>query len=337
MRTFVCICLMLACLLLTGCAAEPPRADRELWAMDTLIGLTAYGPNADQALDQGVALLNELDALLSVTNPDSAVSHVNQAAGEPVAVPAEAAALIARVGTLSAQTGGALDITLFPLVRAYGFISGEHRAPDEAQRAELLRLVDWSAVEVDGDTVRLEPGMAIDLGAVAKGYASQRLTELLADQGVASAIVSLGGNVQALGARPDGSPWRVAVRDPLDADGVVGVVSVADTAVVTSGGYQRYFELDGVRYHHILDPATGLPADSGLLSATVVCADGTTADGLSTALFVLGKQRALELWRAQGGFEAILVGQDKVVTVTAGLASSFTASDAAGYTLEIAS
>ncbi len=329
--------LSIICLLLTGCAADPPRADREIWAMDTIIELTAYGPAADRALDQGAALLYELDALLSVTNPDSAVSRINQSAGEPVAVPHEAAALVARAGALSADTAGALDITLYPLVQAYGFISEEHHVPSREQRAELLRLADWTAVTVSGDTVQLAPGMAIDLGAVAKGYASQRLIELLSAQGVASAIVSLGGNVQTLGSRPDGSPWRVAVRDPLDVDGMVGVVSVTDTAVVTSGGYQRYFEQDGVRYHHILDPSTGLPANSGLLSATVVCADGTTADGLSTALFVLGKERALELWRTRGDFEAILVGEDRVVTVTAGLASSFTSADsAAGYTLEIA-
>ena len=145
--------------------------------------------------------------------------------------------------------------------------------------------------------------------------------------GVESAIVSLGGNVQTLGLKPDGSNWNVAVEDPNDPGAYLGVLSVGQTAVITSGSYQRYFEQDGKVYHHILDPHTGYPADSGLKSVTIVCTSGVTADCLSTALFVLGKDAALNYWRTYGGFEMILVTTDDQVVCTGGLKNSFTLSD----------
>ena len=169
----------------------------------------------------------------------------------------------------------------------------------------------------------LPDGVEIDLGSVAKGYTGDVLAGLLKAYGVESALLDLGGNIQTIGVKPDGTPWRIGVQDP-EGDGYIGVVSVSGKAVVTSGGYERYFERDGARYWHIIDPATGTPARSGLASVTVVGDAGVVCDALSTALFVMGLDGALEHWREYRDFEAVLIADDGSVTVTAGLEDSFT-------------
>ena len=157
---------------------------------------------------------------------------------------------------------------------------------------------------------------------------------LLAREGIASAIVELGGNVQALGAKPDGSPWRVALQAPEG--GYAGVLEIVDKAVVTSGGYQRYFEQDGEIYWHIIDPAQGRPARSGLQSVTIVADEGTLCDGLSTALFVMGREEALDFWRTRNDFECVLISEDNTVAITEGLEESFSLyGDWEGRALEI--
>ena len=159
---------------------------------------------------------------------------------------------------------------------------------------------------------------------MAKGYASDKLAELLKKKGVKSAWLSLGGNVCAIGTKPDGSPWRIAVQNPADENDYVGVVEISDACAVTSGGYQRYFEENGKKYHHIIDPATGKPAESGLTSVTIICKDGTKADALSTALYVMGLDDALAYWKTQDDFEVIFVTEAGEVVATEGLKDSFT-------------
>jgi thiamine biosynthesis lipoprotein len=178
--------------------------------------------------------------------------------------------------------------------------------------------------------------MAIDLGAIAKGYTADKVSALLAEYGVTSALVSLGGNITAIGTKPGGPSWRVAVRNPDDPESYLCILSISDQTVSTSGGYERYFEQDGVVYHHILDPLTGSPARSGLKSVSVVSSSGTVADALSTALFVLGEDAALTLWRACDDFDAVLVREDGTVLVTEGLESRFEfEGERHGYTCEI--
>ena len=167
--------------------------------------------------------------------------------------------------------------------------------------------------------------MKIDLGGIAKGYTSARIRDIFKKNGIESGLVNLGGNVQALGTKTDGNNWRVAVQSPDDTEDYLGVLSIRDKAVITSGGYERYFEQDGVTYHHIIDPKTGYPAESGLSSVTIVSDDGTLADGLSTALFIMGKDKAESFWRAHSDkFEAVLVTDDGTIYVTEGLKGSFT-------------
>jgi len=225
---------------------------------------------------------------------------------------------------------------MYPVVRAWGFTTSDYRIPGEDELTGLLEHVDYTALTVDGDAATLPAGMEMDLGAVAKGYAGEMAADLLRERGVESALLNMGGNVQTVGAKPDGSSWRIGIQDPNQpTGGYLGVLLLKDQAAVTSGGYERYFEQDGVRYWHIMDPHTGAPARSGLTSVTIVGDKGGLCDGLSTSLFVLGLDGALDYWHTYGGFEAILVDENKDVWLTGGLKDSFTLQDGLGYTLHI--
>lgn len=298
--------LTLTLLLLAGCAApaapaaEPCRY--ELAAMDTFMTLTVYGlpdGEAQAVLQRAAARIRQLEELLSVTSEDSEIYKAYHAGGEAVSLSADTRELLSEALALCRDTDGALDVTIYPVVRAWGFTTGDYRVPEEAELAALLEKVDDTQARLDGD----------------------RLMELFREAGAASAIVELGGNVQALGARPDGSPWRVAVQAPEG--GYAGALEIADKAVITSGGYQRYFEQDGVTYCHIIDPATGRPARTGLASVTVVADRGVRGDGLSTALFVMGRERAEAYWREHPGFDFILLGEDGTAAITEGLEDCF--------------
>ena len=319
-RRAAALCALL--LALSGCAPAQPL-ERTFFAMDTVMTLRLYQGGDETLLDAAQGRVEELEGLWSVTRETSEVYALNRTGSAELSP--ETADLLGAALDLCGRTGGALDISTYPVLRAWGFTTGEYAVPSGEDLSALLPLVDYTRVELDGDAVLLPPGMEIDLGSVAKGYAGGQLSRLLRENGVTSALLDLGGNIQAVGAKPDGSPWRVAVRDPAG-EGTVGVVEVTDQAVVTSGGYERYFEEDGVRYWHILDPETGKPARNGLASVTVVGESGALCDGLSTALFVMGLDGALDHWRQYRDFEAVFVLEDGSVTITAGLESSFTLS-----------
>lgn len=323
--------LLFTLLLLPGCAGgqsvptvgpEAEKHTRTVLAMDTVMELSVYGQEGSAALDGGEEVILALEKLLSVTDPDSEIYGANHSGGEGTTISDDTAALLEQALSLCGETGGALDVTIYPVVSAWGFTNGNYRVPEEEELSALLERVDYRKITLDGDQLTVPEGMALDLGAVAKGYAGDRIMECFRDEGVTSAIVSLGGNVQALGTKPDGSLWQVAVQDPTGS-GYAGVLSVADKAVVTSGGYQRYFEQNGRVYWHIIDPADGCPAENGLVSVTIVADSGVLADGLSTALFVMGAEGAAEYWRACGGFDFVLIGGDGAVTITEGIEDSF--------------
>ena len=317
-----------AALLLSGCSAQSTPVSRQFFAMDTIMTLEASGKEAEDALDQAVDSIYRLEALWDVTDENSEIWDLNHSGGAWVELSPETVELLNGALELCALTGGALDLTAYPAVRAWGFTTGEYRVPTPAELEELLPRIDYTKLELDAaGRARLPEGMELDLGSVAKGYAGQMLADQLREAGVVSALLQLGGNIQTVGARADGSPWRVAVQDPSsDGQAALGVVEVTDRAVVTSGGYQRYFEEDGVRYWHIMDPDTAAPARSGLASVTVIGADGMVCDALSTALFVLGAENAMAFWREnpQLEVELVLVGEDGTVWITPGLEDSFT-------------
>ena len=340
-RHFFSIALFFS-LILSGCTAAggtPDPAVKQFFAMDTLMRLEAYGPQGEAAVQAAQTELERLEELLSRTRADSQVSRLNACAGDGSWVPLapEVAALLEEACTLSGLLPGCFDVTIAPVMDAWGFAGAEFQVPGAEVLAERLALVDWQKLQIDAaqSAARLErAGMAVDLGAAAKGFAAGRAAQAIQDAGVSSALLDLGGNITVLGDGPNGPSWRVAVKDPNDTSTYLGVVSMRDQTASTSGGYERYFEADGVRYHHIIDPETGYPAEAGLVSVTVISENPLLADILSTALFVAGRDAALEFWRSRTGFELVLCGQDGVVTVTEGLDFQFEG-ERNGYTCEI--
>ena len=320
MRRLSLLCIVLL-LLLTGCSVSEP-CRRELMAMDTFMTLSVYAqsPAAGEALlEEAAGEIRRLEGLLSVTDPGSEIYQVNH--GGAVSLSEPVRELLEKALELCRETGGALDVTVYPAVRAWGFTTGEYRVPEEAELSALVERVGYGRVALDGDRLALPEGVELDLGSVGKGWTGDRLTALFREAGVSSAIMELGGNVQALGTKPDGAPWRVAVQAP--GGGYAGVLEIADKAVVTSGGYQRYFEQDGETYIHIIDPATGRPARTGLASVTIVADSGLRGDGLSTALFVMGREKAEAFWRRNPEFDFILLGEDGTAAITEGLEECF--------------
>lgn len=301
------------------------EASRDIFAMDTYMSVTAFGENADAVVDAAQAEIERLDAMLSTGNGDSEIAKLNVSGTAELSV--DAGYLVERALELYTETDGAFDIAIYPVMEAWGFPTQNYQVPSEDVLQERLTLADASKVSYDADSREIsfgEAGMEIDLGGIAKGYTSARIMDIFRSYGITSGLVNLGGNVQVLGTKTDGSKWRVAVQSPDDERDYLGVLSVSDKAVITSGGYERYFEQDGIIYHHIIDPKTGYPAENGLKSVTIVSADGTLADGLSTSLFIMGEEKAAEFWRMHSDeFDAILLTDDGTIYVTEGIADDF--------------
>ena len=332
MRKRIIPLLLLFSLLLGGCAPSTAERSVTFFAMDTYMTLRIYDGD-DDVLNDAEEVVTDMERRISVTDAESEIAHLNRT-GKARLSP-ETGSLLKRALALCEETAGALDITVYPLVRAWGFTTPEQHVPDEETIRSLLPAVGYTGVTLDDDTASLPEGAAIDLGAVAKGYLGDRLAQLLRMRGVSSGLLDLGGNIHAIGKKPDGSPWHIAVRAP-QGDGNVGVVDVENEAVVTSGGYERCFTgEDGTVYWHILDPATGSPARSGVISATVVGPEGARCDALATALFVLGADRAAAFWRQHKDFEMILLTEDGELLITPQLAERFTPNEDAGYRLQV--
>jgi len=296
-------------------------ASRTFFAMDTVMAVSV--PDAGEALLSACEdEARRLEALFSVTQPDSEIARLNT--DGTVRLSGETETVLTCALEVADLTGGALDVTLYPVVRAWGFTTGDYRVPDDGELSALMERVGWEQVVIVDGAARVPQGVMVDLGAVAKGYASDRLAALLREGGVSSALIDLGGNIYCVGAKQNGRPWRIGIRDPKETADYVGALSVTDRAVVTSGSYERYFTAeDGTVYGHIFDPATGRPAASGILSVTVVGECGLLCDALSTALYVMGVDRACALLGARADVDAILVGDDGALWVTEGLRGAF--------------
>lgn len=316
----ICAVSLLLALLLCGCAHAAP-VEREIFAMDTVMTVRVWGDETD--VSAAIAEINRLDASLSVTNEDSEVFALNRDGEAEFGM--DAFDLLIKAIAVSRRTDGAFDPTVYPLVEAWGFTKDTQAVPSQEEIDAALTLVGYERLEGRTDVTYLSFDGKLDFGGIAKGYAAQKVVDLLQSRGVETAFLSLGGNVQTLGSKPDGSRWVVGIADPNEPSQAIACLRFdGSLALVTSGGYQRYFEENGVRYHHILDPKTGYPADSDLVSVTVLSSDGALADGLSTALFVMGMEKATALWRESDDFEAVFITQDGAIFSTEGAASMLT-------------
>lgn len=317
----------------TGTSASSTGDDavtRELFAMDTYMSLTAYGSHADQAVHDAIQEIKDLDAMLTTGDDTSEIGKIN--ANGSGTLSEDGKELMKRSLELYESTDGTFDISIYPVMELWGFPTKDYRVPSDQEIKKALELVNASKIRFDENTGEVSfdmSGMKIDFGGIAKGYTSAKVMDLFRQEGVTSGLVNLGGNVQALGTKPDGSDWRIGIRGPGESDAdeedYVGILSTHDKAVITSGGYERYFEKDGKRYHHIIDPSTGYPAESGIVSSTIVSSDGTLADGLSTTLFIMGPDKAAEYWRKHADeFDFVLMKEDGSLLVSEGLEQNFT-------------
>ena len=328
--------LFLFLITLCGCAnsAESSSEDikeysRDIFAMDTYMYLKAYGEHADTALGYSSEQILSLEELFSVTSEKSDIWEINHSDGEPVSVSDDTIAVLNKTIEIGVKTNGALDVTIYPLLTEWGFTTDTQQVPTDDIIADKLKLIDYTKISVKGNTVQLPDNMQIDFGALAKGYTSDCVTEILKENGVKSALVNLGGNVHTVGTKPDGTLWKVGVQNPFSPSEQVCILEIADKAVITSGNYERFFtDENGRKYWHILDSADGFPADNGLVSVTIVGENGLLCDALSTALFVLGTDKAIDYWRNSADFEMILITDDEKIIYSEGLSDfiNFTAS-----------
>lgn len=323
----LCALLLGSCLFLGGCVPLPkeePSFSHQIFAMDTIMTLTAYGEEAEDAVMAAIEEINRLDRLLSTNLEQSEIYQLNETKSGTLSE--ESLSLLASSADLYESTGGLFDIAIYPIVSAWGFTTQSYQVPTQETIDALLPHCDPTQIQLEGNQVTLpDDQMKIDFGGIAKGFTSARVMEILEEHGISSAIVTLGGNVQALHKKPDGTPWQVAVQYLDQSDDFAITLQLDNEAAITSGGYQRFFESDGKTYHHIIDPRTGYPADSGLLSVTIVSEDGTLADGLSTSLFIMGLEEATAYWRSHSDqFDAVFITNDGSVLVTEGLEGRYT-------------
>jgi len=327
-RILIFCAVVLIMLILASCLnrIEPSRME---FALGTVCSITLYDKGNAAIYRDIFSRLREIESRMSVNLPDTDVARINAAAGTaPVQVHDDVFEVIRKALYFAEASGGAFDPTVGPLVSIWGIGTENPRVPSQAEIDAALSLINWRDVELNHEqrSVFLKrSGMALDLGAIAKGYAADEAAAIIRRAGLKQAIIDLGGNILTYGKKKDKSPWRVGVQDPLEDRGEsLGKITGSECTVVTSGIYEKFFEADGRRYHHIFSPFSGYPADSGLLSVTIIAKNSIDADALSTAVFVLGYEKGRALIESLEGTEAVFVFNDKSVRKTKGADFSIT-------------
>ncbi len=328
-----CSLVSAACLIalavLCGCANGGNVTRTEVNLLGTVCTVTLYGGGTEADLDAAFRRIGEIEDNMTVDRKDSEVIRVNEAAGlRPSKVSADTFAVIKEGLEVSRLGDGAFDITVGPLVKLWGIGTERAHIPAESEIRKALAFIDYRAVSLDParETVELKKkGMAMDLGAIAKGYAADEAARVLASRGVRHALIDLGGNILTLGRKPDGSVWRIGIQDPEEPRGnYLGIIEVPQMSVVTSGVYERYFIKEGIRYHHILDTKSGYPVRNGLLAVSIVALPSMVADGYSTLVFTLGLEKGRKLVEKSGGaVNAVFVTDAHKVYVTPGIKGIF--------------
>ena len=320
-----------ACILLIASCGLEQSTRTEIDLLGTTCTVTVHARNPSPVLEKSFDRIREIDSLMSYSGAESEVARINRNAGEgSVSVSPSTLEVITRGLYFSELGEGRFDITIGPLVELWGIgKDSPGRVPSAEEIQDAISRVNFRQLNIEGESVSLEKtGMAVDLGGIAKGYAADEIVRILRDAGVKHALINLGGNVYAHGKKPDGSLWRIGVQNPDSNRGsYLGVLTVADRAVVTSGPYERFFTVDGKRYHHILDTETGFPVENGVGSVTIVAENSMDADALSTLIFVLGVERGLELVESLDGIEALLAGDGKKLFASSGMESIFRLTD----------
>lgn len=321
------VVIIVLAVLVSGClpnnlAASKPYKETQ-FLMDTVVEITAYGPEAEDGVKAAFAEFQRLHAITNNFDENSQVSKISQMAGKnKVAVDPDLVYIIKLSQDVAAKLDDSFDITVGPLSALWGIGHKGDYVPSQAEIDKVLPLVNYRLIEVDdkANTVYLpKPGMMLDLGGVAKGYATDKAIEVLKSKGITSALVNAGGDVRVIGNKPDGKPWRIGIQDPRNADGITAKLAMTEwDTMETSGDYQRFIMKDGVRYSHILNPRTGWQPRE-VASVTMVTNSSTYGDVLSKPIFVLGVEKGLALLKQFPGNEAVIVTMDGKIIVTPGL------------------
>ena len=308
---------VLASLTVSACAGAEKESAVGFY-LDTVVTLTAWVDDP-QVLQDALQECGRYEALLSRTVEGSDVWNINHAQGKPVTVSDDTLEILECARQVSALSGGLFDVTIAPVSTLWDFTSGAAVLPEAEAIAEAARLVDISKLTIEGSEVTLPEGMMIDLGGIAKGYIADAVKGYLEQRGVKSAILSFGGNIVAIGKKPDGKPWKVGIQDIDKPTGEYMLVARNfGGSTVTSGIYERGFDLDGVRYHHILDPNTGWPVQNELASVTIFSESSMWGDALATSAFAMGAERGAEMIEGLEGIEAVFIARDRSATYTSG-------------------
>lgn len=319
----------LALIMLGGCAALSPPfppivAKRVQMHMGTLVTVTAVSFDtqlSDRAVQAAFDEIKRLERLLSTWRSDSELSQVNAEAGRrPVKVSRETFVVVGRSLEMARLTHGGFNIALGPAIEAWS-VTERQQIPDDQTLEQLKLLVDWTSIQLDqkAQTIYLpRKGMRLDVGGVGKGYAADRAVEVMKRAGAKGGVVALSGDIKAFGVLPDRTGFPVGIKHPRDEGALIGVIDLQDEAISTAGDYERFFERDGTRYHHILDPHTLQPA-RGCQSVTVIAKEGIMADGLDTGIFVLGPKNGMALVEHLPDVEAIIVDANGTMLVSSGL------------------
>lgn len=326
--------IAMATTLVLSCSAGP--ADRTDLVLGTVCSIRILDGGSQAALDAAFARLRQIEEEMSANKAGTVVAAINDGAGKgPVAAPADVRYVTGKALQYASLSHGVFDPTIGPIVKLWNIGMDDERIPAPEEIRAALPLVDYTAVKVDdtaGTIFLPRPGMRLDLGAIAKGYAADEVARILKARRVKAAVIDLGGNIEVYGKKPDGSPWRVGIQNPFDDRGAyIGVATLpGGSTVVTSGVYERFFlGPDGTRYHHILDTHTGSPVRNGLVSVTVISTSSIDADGMSTTLFALGLKAGMALVESMPHVEAVFIDEDKRVYASSGVPSIFRLDDPA--------
>lgn len=312
-RTLAALLALLWMFCAGGCAQKPVQV--QSFALDTIITVKILSGGDAEDAQAALSRIDQCEALLSAHRAGSNINELNTAGGAAVSVDPLTAQVLARALKIGQDTEGALDVTLYEVSRLWDYKSETPHVPEWEDILAALQYRGMERITIEENTVTVQE-VRIDLGAVAKGAIGDEAVRELQERGVKCALLNLGGNIMTLGDKADGSQWIISIEDPNRGGSIGSIRFSGSKAVATSSGAQRYFEVDGVRYHHILDPKTGYPADSGLSSVTVIAPDGLTADALSTALFVAGEEKAEAILREHyPDCAAVLLRSDGTVRV----------------------
>jgi len=317
---FVGVFLLLMTLLFGGCQKEQEPLGKTEFLMDTVCTVTLYDTTDEALLEEAFDLCREYEALLSRTVEGSDIYKLNLIGDGSLLVSEPTADLLRLAQKYTEHTGGKFDVTVGRLTALWDFKAEEPVLPDENKMEEALSKTGYENLTVDGNTVTVRGGVKLDLGGIAKGYVADRCAEFLKGNGVTRGIINFGGNVVVIGSKGEDTPWTVGIQRPFaDHSEIIGTAMVSDCSVVTSGVYERFFELDGTVFHHILDPQTGYPVQNDLESVTIFAPSSAEADALSTSAFLLGEEKALELVESLPEVEAVFIDDKGEITASSGI------------------